>query len=786
LYQEAKAASALNHPNILTIHDIYEDEGFTFIAMEYIEGELLTDILSEGPLKTKELIRIAQGISAGLHAAHQKGIIHRDIKPDNIMMSNDRVIKILDFGVAKRSGSKSITEEGSTIGTRAYMSPEQVSGEEIDQRSDIFSLGVVLYQLATGRMPFEGDHDAALVYSIVNEEAVPATTLNPNVPRRIEKIINKLLAKDVRDRYQHADEIITDLRRVKNQGIKAGLAKKRTANRLIYITTAIVAFGLIALFIYTNYSKQQEQQVSQVELQNAIAVLPFTTITKAEEDQIFTAGIHDDILTQVAKIGGLKVIARSSVIQYKDTEKGVSDIGYELGVRTVLVGSYRRTNDRVRVTAQLIDTESGDHLWAESFDREYKDVFDIQGDVAKKITEALKIKLTPEEKLAIEEIPTTNHLAYDYFNRGKEFINKGWDEKNYVASIPLFEKAIQIDSKYTIAYAELARAHLAMYWAWDMYSPSRLEQAQSALEEAIRLDPDHPAVHMVKGYFHYYGFRDYENALNEFEIALENQPNNCDLLSATGLVMRRQGRWDEALEYLRRSSDLDPLSFGKAGEAALTALRLRLPEIAEHYIEREISNNPSAPNGYRNKITLALHHEGDIEKAENTVNAAITNVSDLSDLTEIRGHVEYIQRNYTRAFDIYNGASSQNYWWKAQLKSLLGDSASALVYYDSLKTETETNVMNKPGYFVNHVWLGIAYAGLGLNELAIEEAEIAQELMPYTKDALSGMVARFDLLKICILTGNYEKAIDEIEVLLSIPSDLTVQMLKLDPLYDPL
>jgi len=415
---EAKAASALSHPNICGIHAIEEFEQQHFIDMEFLEGKTLGELLKEKELSLKEIVGIVLQIAQGLNAAHKKGIVHRDIKPDNIMVTSERLVKIMDFGLAKLKGSSKLTRTHSTLGTLSYMSPEQACGEEIDQRTDIFSLGAVLYEMVTGRQPFKGEHEAAIMYSVMNETPDPLARYKTDVPDELQRVIDKALAKEREKRYQHVDEMEADLRSV-IPTLSSNIKSVTRRSKVLWVVAASV-IAIAVLSIYFFYPKSGPTSANS----KTIAVLPFNNMNGNQEDEYFSDGIMEDILTQLSKIADLNVISRTTMMQYKSTKKSLKEIGKELNAGVVLEGSVRHSGNRIRISSQLIDAEADRHIWAETYDREMKDVFVIQSDVAKQIAAALQARLSPGEKERIEKKQTENTEAYQIYLKGRFYWNK--------------------------------------------------------------------------------------------------------------------------------------------------------------------------------------------------------------------------------------------------------------------------------------------------------------------------------------------------------------------------
>jgi serine/threonine protein kinase/tetratricopeptide (TPR) repeat protein len=568
---EAKAASALDHNNICAIHEIDEtEEGQLFISMGYYEGNTIEEKVRQNPLEIDEALEISIQIAQGLDKAHKKKIIHRDIKSANIIVTTDGVTKILDFGIAKLAGQTQVTKDGTSLGTASYMSPEQTLGKEVDHRTDIWSLGVVLYEMLTGLQPFQGDYEQAVVYSIMNEEPKPLTGLRTGVPLQLEQIVNKALAKEPNERYQHLDELIVDLKHVKKEPEKEKTETQvsppppptSVSIKPVWkqpISILISAFALFVIVVGFLVFGEKEEVSEPVTNSKSIAILPFKAIGDSKEDEYFSDGMHDDILSQVAKIGDLKVVSRTSVMRYKDTDMNMKEIAQELGVETILEGSVRRAGGKVRIVAQLINAKTDDHLWTETYDRDYVDIFAIQTDVAENIASALKATLTPKEISSIKREPTENMEAYDYYLKGKHYWDNYTDREGNMTAAELLEKAVELDPSFTLAYAWLAIVDFTLYnrSTWDP-TPERLEKGMVALEQATRLYPDLPEVHYAQAVYYDEIEKDNKKAIIDYLKALEGRPNNSWINQYTGISYMDIGEWEKAEQYLLKSYELDP------------------------------------------------------------------------------------------------------------------------------------------------------------------------------------------------------------------------------------
>ncbi|UCE06600.1 MAG: protein kinase [bacterium] len=797
--QEAQAASALEHPNICTIYEIDETEdGQMFIVMACYEGETLKKKIQREPLDLESAIDIASQIAAGLARAHEAGITHRDIKPANIMVTERDEVKILDFGLAKLAGRAQLTKTGSTVGTVAYMSPEQAQGQEVDPRTDIWSFGVVFYEMITGQLPFRGEYEQAIMYSILNEEPEPMTSVRTGIPITVEKIAHKAITKVPANRYQRMDELAADLIKVKKEfesskpidSIHTSPLKRKFIQKKILPLLIGVFITLILILGLQQILNREQKDSLEVAKEKSIAVLPFATITKTEEDESFTDGIHDDILTQLAKIGDLKVIARTSVIQYKNTEKRISEIATELSVNSILEGTVRRVGNRVRISAQLIEAKTENHLWAETYDREYADIFAIQSDVAQKIALALKAELTPEEQHSIRREPTENLEAYNYYLKANYYFNNYYSKEKYIEAAQMYEKAIELDPGFVLAYAKLVKVNTLLYnfKTWD-HTPGRLEKCKAALRKAIELAPDLPEVRAAKGYYLEWIEKDYKQALAEYEIALRNSPNNSVLFNSMGTLFLRQGKAEAATEYFIKSYERDPKSKRQAYFVGWSYLLQRKWEQAEKWIDSHISQYPEDALGYYKKIEICIYGYGDLEKARSVVEDGRKQVKKF-DKTYYPWMIELYSRNYQKAFAILEAESARPHQYsirKGQILDLMREHGKAKANYEFAISLLEKLVKESPENAFYHAALGSAHAGLGNKDEAIRWGKKALKLHPIQSDPWSsGEDILLEMAQINILVGEYEKAIDQIETLLSIPSQVTKWRLKLDPIFDPI
>ncbi len=526
---EAQAAAALNHPNIATIYAIEESRGEVFIAMEFINGIELKDKVSKTRPTLDESINIIEQAANGLGAAHQKGITHRDIKSSNIMVTPSGQIKIMDFGLAKVRGVSNITKFGTTLGTTAYMSPEQARGEHVDHRTDIWSLGVIFYEMLTGKFPFKGEFDQAVIYSILNEEPESLTLLNKDLPIRIDQIIAKMLNKDLNKRYQNMDDFLKELKEAKGRSTQTTTGKK------------------------------------------SIAVLPFGNIGSDQETDYFAEGLAEELIINLSKIKDVTVISRTNSMRYKSTEKDIRTIGRELGVRYIMEGTVRKFKDDLRISIQLIDVSGGEQLWGESYKGKLSDVFDIQEKVSKEIVEALRLKLSPTEKIVLEKRQTLNAEAFDLYLRARDFLNR-FTKNNIQFAIQLFTQAIEIDKRYAAAYAGLSEAYAFLYGYYER-KEELLEKAIESGLRALMYDPSlseaYAALSMA-----YYNKKLYEDAHNAGTKALELAPDNFNAYWILGRICHSMDRDQEAIELYDKVIELNPDFYAAYNDQSISYERL--------------------------------------------------------------------------------------------------------------------------------------------------------------------------------------------------------------------
>jgi serine/threonine protein kinase/tetratricopeptide (TPR) repeat protein len=803
LVREARAASQLSHANIVSIHAIEETDDHLFIVMEYVEGRSLRDVIKTGEIDTDTALDYAGQILAGLASAHEKDLVHRDIKSDNIKVTDRGVVKVLDFGLARSAGTADDTRYGSSAGTPAYMAPEQVHGEKADRRSDMFSFGVVFYEMLAGRRPFRGQHESAVTYSIVNEDPDPITVTNPKLPSNLQPVIDKLLAKNPDERYQTAAEALSDVERAITGAAPA--RARRSKPRVSPVVTAVALVAVVAIaasYLFGNRGDEAASPAAPAE-RPKLVVLPFENLGAAE-DEYFADGITEEVTTRLAKLNDLGVISRKSAMKYKDSTKSLKEIGEELDVDYALEGSIRwdKTGEtsRVRINTQLIRVSDDTHLWADSFNRVYEQIFVLEAEIAEDVATALNVTILEPERAALAEAPTDNLEAYDYYLKGREVHDRAAAAEDFELATTLLEQAVKLDSTFSLAHALLARYYTNDYFNNRFADQPRLQQGLEAARGALRHNPDGPEGHVAMGYYHYYGSRDYENALAEFKLAEKTEPNDAAMLEAMGYVQRRQGNWDEALANLERALELDPASLDLYDNVILTALLMRRYREADRYVTMAIEMAPEFPP-FRAYVALRMMLEpGDIEGALALVNR-LEEESGSPMTAQMKLTLDMFTGNYggilERLPDIetaaraYGDADTASY---CLMKGLIYDLESGLetesdvaqAYYDSARVVWERQLAARPDDHTILTQLGLAYAGMRDKGKAYYYADRAAEVMPLSRDAVDGSNMLENKAIIKGLFGDAEEALDILELLLDIPSMVTPGMLKANPLFAPL
>jgi len=587
--QEARAASALNHPNICTVHALGEHEGQQFIDMEFVDGATLRAKMQTSGMKIPDAIAYAIQTGEALQEAHSKGVVHRDVKPENIMVNTKDQIKVMDFGLAKLKGSLKLTKTSSTIGTLAYMAPEQIEGREVDARSDIFSFGIVLYEMLTGHRPFRGDQEGSVMHCILNDEPESIQKCRPEVSSEVAHILCRALEKEPEDRYQSIQDMLIDLRRARKETSRVSRAHLAAVTGGQPLPSAPGAPGVRP----GAAAHAGEMALELPKQEKSIVVLPFENLSPDPDQEYFSDGLTEEVISDLSKVRILRVISRSSAMAFKGTKTTIPEIARRLNVQYVLEGSVRKAGNSLRITAQLIDARSDAHIWAEKYSGTLDDVFGIQEKVSRAIVEALKLSLTPEEKPR----RPVNPEAHEAYLKGRFYWNKRTGSDAHRA-IKYFDQAIEKDPSYALAYAGLASAYVILPQYALVPAKETMPKAEAAANRALELDATLGEAHAVLGLIKTQFEWDWAGAEREFKRAIELDPSYPTAHHWYSNTLRHLGRFDECLVEIKRAQELDPLSLIISSVVGAALHYMRRYDEAIVQCEKTVELDPGFPGAH--------------------------------------------------------------------------------------------------------------------------------------------------------------------------------------------
>src|SRR6266550_1489231 len=827
---EARAASALNHPNILTVYEIGTEGNRHFIATEFIEGVTLRATLARGKMSVHDALEVAVQVASALSAAHKTGVVHRDVKPENIMIRPDGYVKVLDFGLAKLTEQKSAsddqdltvtntqhTQAGLVLGTPRYMSPEQARGQPADARSDIWSLGAVIYEMVSGVPAFSGATPSDCIASILKTEASPLSRVAPAAPTDLQSILHKALRKERDQRYQTIAEMLADLRSLKEKLERAASAPKiQPATLWTAAVLAIVLIGIATLFFARYRSLPVAARAPNSSVpdgtalsalanipEKSIAVLPFENRSHDPDNAYFADAIQDEILTRLSKIADLKVISRTSTQHYKTVPANVPDIARQLGVAHILEGSVQKSGDAVRVNVQLIKAASDSHLWADTFDRKLTDTFSVESEVAKSIADQLGAKLTGQEEQVIAGKATDNPEAYDAYLRGLAYSLKPANTTaNSLGAQKYLREAVRLDPKFARAWALLSSVDSVGYLTKTLQPTVDLrEEARQAADTALSLQPNLGEAVLAKGYYYYGCLKDYDTAIRYFEQARQILPNDSRIAESLAYVTRRRGQWEQSDKYFNEAERLDVRNANLLTQHALSYMRLRRFPEALRKLDQVLNITPDDVRTIAFKASIA-QAEGDLPRAASLLAPLRPNADDPGTLetqvyqsilerrpASIIPRLQEILAKPDPELGYFNGDLRV---WLGWAQHIAGDDAAARKSWQQARTELESFLKDQPENSNLLGDLALANMGLGDKAAALALAERAVAANPIEKDATSGPSGIETLARVAAQIGEPDRAIAALQKLLSIPAltdtaaPFTPALLRLDPMFDQL
>jgi serine/threonine protein kinase/Flp pilus assembly protein TadD len=818
LKRETRRSLELTHKNIVRIYDFEHDERMACISMEYVDGETLSNLRGEKEQKVfepSELAPLTAQLCEALDYAHNYArVIHRDLKPANLMVNRRGELKVSDFGIARSLSDtvSRLTVEQGRSGTLVYMSPQQLEGERGTHLDDIYSLGATIYELLTSKPPFySGNIDRQ-----IHERVPPSMTerrkdlnIEPaSVPVIWEQAVAACLQKDPAKRPQSAMEVAHRLQ-LSSVPIPARIARRAIPWKAVLWAGAAVLICLIGLggwyFAKSNVRAKAAATPAKSALTQAaaiteksIAVLPFENLSEEKANAFFADGVQDEILTDLAKVADLKVISRTSVMQYKSgVARNLREIGQQLGVANVVEGTVQRSGNRVHVNAQLIDARTDKQLWGQVYDRDLADVFAIQSEIAKTIADQLQAKLSPNEKSAIERAPTTNIAAFDLYTRAQNILLfvSNRTSAELLQAVDLLNQAVAGDPSFLQAYCQLAFAHDALYFFGNDHTAARLALAEAAIQAASRLQPDAGETHLAGAQNLYWGYRDYDGASAELEIARQSLPNDARIFVLAGLIQRRQGHWEESTRNLERAVELNPRDI-ETLELGLGANYMFLRRYAEQksVLVRALAIEP---NDATTKVLLAtvdFDSKADTRPLHQTINSIRS--TDPHVMTSIvmcalaerdaAAAKNALLAEREELFHLGSDILFSRPGVEGVIARMTKDEHNAQLAFAAARPTQEKTVRAQPDYAPGWCALGLIDAALGRKEEALREGRRAVELLPQEKDAMTGVAMVEGLAMIAAWAGDKDLACEQLASIIRRPSYLSYGQLKLMPFWDPL
>jgi len=806
--REAEAVASLDHPNILPIYEVSEsEEGLPFFSMKFAAGGSLLDAAPALRSEPRHAVALMAKVARAVHHAHAQGILHRDLKPGNVMLDGRGEPLVSDFGLAKwLDTTDDFTRTPTVFGTPGYIAPEQVNGSagQLAPAADVYSLGAILFDLLTGRPPFLGEHALAAIQQASAKPAPKLRTLAPMLDRDLETICAKCLEREPTARYRSADDLAEDLERwlegrpIVARPVSAPVRALRWSRR----NPAIAAMAALLLVMGAGVGVMiWKGEMASPPVSSGIAVLPFESLSPDNENAFFAEGVYEGVSTKLAKLSDLKVISHNSVARYRGVHN-TQEIGRALNVAYVLEGSVRRNAGRIFFNVQLIDTRTGAHVWAESYDRNSNDVFAIQTEVAQKVADRLGAELSSVEKVAIQEPPTADLLAYDLYLQAKDLINgisfSTRAKEDLFQAVQLLDQAVARDPSFFDAYCQLAGAHDRIYFLGFHHTDARLKLSETTIQSIRRLRPESGEMHLALAQHLYWAFGDYDRAKEELAAARRTLPNESRIPLLSGYIDRRQGHWEKSLEEMKQALELDPRNFSIRQQISLTCLALRRYKETAATLDDVLA---IAPRDVATKVRRAwvdLQWRSDPKPLHRTIETAVAQDPSAAPVIVFQwlalalSERDPAAAQHALAAMPPGGCYDENIpfpnsWCEGLVARLRGDEPAARAAFANARRELEQIVRDQPDYAAALCALGVVDAALGNKEDAIREGERAVELVPASKSAIDGAMFTQYLTVIYAWTGDKDRAIQRLTEAVKLPgSHVTYGHLRLDPIWDPL
>ena len=806
--REAQAAANLDHPNILPIYEVSEGhDGLPFFSMKFASGGSLLEaapILRSDPHRA---VALMAKVARAVQYAHEQGILHRDLKPGNILLDGRDEPMVSDFGLAKwLEPTGRLTRTPSIFGTPGYIAPEQVNGSEgkLTASADVYSLGAVLFDLLTGRPPFTGEHALRTIQQAAEKPAPKLRSLDPGIDRDLETICAKSLERDPHARYRSAGELAEDLERwVRGHSIVARPVSPPVLLWRWSRRNPIVA-GMAALLLVMGIAVSvmiSKAQTVTPPTASGIAVLPFESIDPDNDSTFFADGVYDGVLSKLAKLANLKVINHNSVAKYRGAQN-TQEIGHALNVAYVLVGSVTRDAARIHLSVQLMDARNDSRLWGEQYDRNVSDVFALQGEITQKVADKLGVGVSPSEKAALQEVPTTDLVAYEPYLKAKNLLYEislsTRQNKDLLEAVQLLDQAVVRDPGFFDAYCQLEGAHDRIYFGGVDHTDTRLKLSETVIQSIQRLRPESGETHLALAQHYYWAYQDYDRAREELVLAHLTLPNESRIPLLAGYIDRRQGRWEKSLEEITQALELNPQDFSVLQQIALTYEALgRYNEMAAT-LDRVLAIAPKDVASRVRRALVDVERRADVTPFQTTIdailaedaNAALSFVNPWL-LIALRerdsGGVQRALSNMGDAGCFDETIPFPNTWCEGLAARSRGDESAARAAFDSARKALVEEVHNQPDYAAALCALGVVDAVLGNKEDAIREGERAVELTPVSKNAIEGATLVRYLAVIYAWAGEKNRAIQRLAETTYLPgSHISYGYLRLHPLWDPL